>query len=315
MTSLNEHAWRKFEEAAEQWERLGIAVDRSACGAKLIDAGVHASGGLAAGLAIAEIGMAGLGTSSLAPDLNGARSGLSVATMSDHPLEACYLGQAAHWPVKIGAFHAMGSGPACLLNPDLNVGRAFGFEEKSDCAVLVLESAALPGDEICRALADLLRVRPARLAIITAPTASLAGSAQIAARSVETGLHKLHHLGFDLRCATSAVAYCPLAVPAGDDLTALGRTNDAIIYGSRFWLFTRGISDEALERWAARLPSETSPIYGEPFLRILQTAGEFYNIDPGLFAPAEATLANLESGRSFHAGGVDLMRLEAALKG
>ncbi len=315
MNSLNERAWQKLEEALADAGRLGIAAEERPCGARAVDAGVSAPGGIAAGLAMAEIGMAGLGRASLEMGRAGENTWTWVAVQSDTPLEACYLSQAAHWPVNLANYRAMGSGPGCLLNRSLDPGSPFGYEEKAGQAVLVLEAPALPDDAACRALAAACDVVPERLAVIAAPTASLAGSAQIAARSAETGLHKLHQLGFDLRKVASAVGRCPLAAPTGSDMAALGRTNDMMIYASQVWLAVRGVSDDALEDWANRLPARTSPQYGEPFLSILKRAGDFYRIDPGLFAPAEVTLVNLGSGRSFHAGGVDLARLEELVRG
>ena len=40
-----------------------------------------------------------------------ASSGLSVEVSTDHPLEACIGSQYAGWPVSVGKYFAMGSGP------------------------------------------------------------------------------------------------------------------------------------------------------------------------------------------------------------
>ena len=69
--------------------------------------------------------------------------------------------------------------------------------------------------------------------LLVAPTASLAGGVQVVARSVETALHKLSELGFDLGRVVSAHGTAPLPPVAEDDLAAIGRTNDAILYGAR----------------------------------------------------------------------------------
>lgn len=315
MTSLNERAWRRLERALDEKDRLWISVRVLDCGTWLVDAGVHAAGGMEAGLAMAEIGMADLGTARL--EL-GALNGVPwpwVAVHSDAPLQACFLSQAAHWPVQVGDFRAMGSGPACLLNKGLDPGKPFGFEEKSDRAVLVLETRQLPDEAVCRSLAEACGVKPDKLALLVAPTSSLAGSAQIAARSVETGLHKLHTLGFDLRQAASGMGRCPVAAPTGDDIASLGLTNDMVMFASQVWLALRGVSDPALAETAAKLPAATSPSYGPPFIEALKKAGGFYELDPGLFAPAEVTLVNLGSGKTFHAGAVDAARLAVVLKG
>ncbi len=315
MTSLNERAWQCLERAIGDQGKLNISVRVLDCGTWLVDAGVNTSGGLEAGLAMAEIGMANLGTAQIElATLNGI-SWPWVVIASDHPLEACFLSQAAHWPVQVGGFRAMGSGPACLLNQVLGPGKPFGFNEKSDRAVLVLETRQLPDEKVCISLAETCGVKPDKLAVMVAPTSSLTGSTQIAARSVETGLHKLRTLGFDLRMAANGAGSCPIATPTGDDFTALGRTNDLVMLACQVWLAIKGAPDITLSDLVMQLPAATSPSYGPPFLEALKKAGGFYELDPGLFAPAEATLVNLDSGRTFHAGAVDTDRLARILKG
>jgi len=313
MTSLNKRAWDEFERAAAAAGALGLHVQTLPGGTRLLDAGVAAPGGLEAGLAMARIGTCGLAALSVELAAVEGRPWPWVIVRSDRPLEACFLSQAANWPVEIGGWRAMGSGPACLLNRDLGVGKDFDYGESADCAVLALETGALPDDPACRALAEKCGVRPERLALVAAPTSSLAGSAQIAARSLETGLHKLHQTGFDLRKVVSGMGRCPAAAPTGDDTRSLGRTNDMMLFGSQVWLALRAASDAELADLAKRLPAATSPSYGEPFLQTLKKAGGFYAIDPGLFAPAEATLTSLESGAVVHAGGIDRERLAQAL--
>ena len=315
MRSLNEYAWQRLEKSIEEKDRLNISVRLLESGTLLVDAGVDAIGGLEAGLAMAEIGMAALGTAQLElATLNGIPWPWALVR-SDHPLEACFLSQAAHWSIQMSGFRAMGSGPACLLNMALDPGKHFGFEEKSDCAVLVLETRQLPDDSVCCSLAESCGVRPGRLALLVAPTSSLSGSTQIASRSVETGLHKLHTLNFDLRLVTAGIGRCPVAAPAGEDFAALGRTNDLVMAACQVWLSIKGSSDAALADMALKLPSATSPNYGPPFIEALKKAGGFYELDPGLFAPAEATLINLENGGIFHAGNVDTDQLARILKG
>jgi methenyltetrahydromethanopterin cyclohydrolase len=315
MTSLNERAWQRLERVIEEQASLSVSVRVMECGTWLVDAGVNATGGLEAGLAIAEVGMANMGVAQFELAALNGNPWPWVIVHSDRPLEACFLSQAAHWPVGIGGFRAMGSGPACLLNKELDPGARFGFEERSECAVLVLETRQLPDEAACRSLAETCRVQPDKLALLVAPTSSLAGSSQIAARSVETGLHKLQVLGFDLHMAASGMGRCPIAAPTGDDFASLGLTNDLVLSACQVWLSLRGISDAVLADVAAKLPSATSPSYGSPFIEALTRAGGFYELDPGLFAPAEATLVNLDSGKTFHAGMVDTDRLARILKG
>ena len=315
MMKLNERAWQFLQAHKDKTEELGIFLSEATCGTQLFDCGVHAPGGLGAGWLMAAVGMSGLGTVTLEMSPASGQPWTWFLVQSDHPLEACYLSQAAHWAVMEVGYHAMGSGPACLLNRELQVGAEFGQVEESTHAVLVLEAPALPGEAVCRSLAAACRVDPANLAVLVAPTASLAGSAQIASRAVETALHKLHHSGFDLRRVASASGRCPLAPPAASDLLALGRTNDMVFLASSVCLFLRVAPDEVLARLVEQLPASRSPAYGKPFLQVLKDAGGFYQVDPGLFAPAEVTLVSLSSGASFHAGALDEARLAQLFRG
>jgi methenyltetrahydromethanopterin cyclohydrolase len=64
------------------------------------------------------------------------------------------------------------------------------------------------------------------------------------------------------------------------------------------------------------VPASASRDYGEPFGNVLEQADwDFYKIDPLLFSPAEVRLVSVASGRSFHAGGVDMGVLERSFRG
>ena len=82
-------------------------------------------------------------------------------------------------------------------------------------------------------IAEKCGVAPDWLTLLVARTASIAGTVQIVARSVETAMHKLHVLGFDLHANRAAIGNAPLPPVANDDLIAIGWTNDAILYGGK----------------------------------------------------------------------------------
>ena len=123
-------------------------------------------------------------------------------------------------------------------------------------------------------------------------------------------MHKAHELGFALADIVDGHAAAALPAPSPDAGVAMGRTNDAILYGGRVHLKVRG-SDEAARDLAQRLPSSTSRDYGRSFGDIFRDYEyDFYKIDPALFAPAEVWVSNLDSGRTWHGGGLnmDLLR-------
>jgi len=322
MISLNRRAAQIVQGMMADAEALGLSVHRLANGTTVIDAGIAAPGSLLAGQRFAEACLGGLGRVDMVrldfrPEPGRPFWLPGVAVTVSWPGVACLVSQGAGWRVSCGGWRAMGSGPARSLSAEDSLGARLaylGYREEADTAVLLLEGRSLPGADAATQLAEACHVDPEKLYLLIAPTASLVGSVQIAARVVETALHKLMELGFDLRQVLESFGVCPLAPVAGDDLTAMGRTNEAVLYGGQAFLAVRA-ADEELERLVPLVPSSASRDYGVPFLELYRRYGSFYDIDPLLFSPAEVTVNNLASGRVFRAGGVDAGLLERALLG
>jgi methenyltetrahydromethanopterin cyclohydrolase len=197
----------------------------------------------------------------------------------------------------------MGSGPArSLARVERELYERIGYAEAGESAVLVLEGRVLPDERVAQFVAGKCGIPSKGLRLLIAPTASIAGCVQVAARSVETGLHKMLELGFDVRAVRSGAGVCPLAPVAKNDLRAIGWTNDCILYGTRAY-FAVHADDAEIEAMVERLPAASSPDYGTPFYEIFKRAGnDFYKIDRMLFSPAEVVVNNLASGRVFRAG-------------
>src|SRR6185503_14629233 len=95
------------------------------------------------------------------------------------------------------------------------------------------EGRTLPNDAVAEWVARKAGIAPSALTFAIAPTASLAGGVQIVARVVESGLHKMDTIGFDVKRVVSATGTAPLAPTARNDMRAIGRTNDCILYGGQ----------------------------------------------------------------------------------
>jgi methenyltetrahydromethanopterin cyclohydrolase len=311
---MNEAAGEIADTMADQPELLRVNSYRLAGGARVIDAGVNAPGGIEAGIALAEICMGGLGNVSCTPVQIGQQSYPGLTVWTDHPAVACMASQYAGWAISVGKYFAMGSGPLrAHARVERELFEKLSYEEEADEGVLVLETRTLPTDEVVAWVAEKARLQPVQLTFVVAPTASLAGGVQIAARIVETGLHKIETLGFDVRRVISAMGTAPLPPVAKNDLRAIGRTNDCILYGGQA-RYTIEAPDAELEKLAQQVPASASRDYGTPFYDIFQRyGGDFYKIDPLLFSPAEVWLTSTESGRTFHAGHLNPEVLEASL--
>ena len=315
--ALNDRAWAIAERMVHRSVELGIATQTLASGARVIDAGIAAPGGLGAGLGLAELCMGGLGSISFTSLLIGGETYPGVVVWTDHPAVSCMASQYAGWAIQVEKYFAMGSGP---LRAHARVERELfaklGYAERAERGVLVLEGREPPTDDVARWVAGKAGLEPSGLTFAIAPTASLAGGVQVVARVLETGLHKMETLGFDVGRVASGIGTAPLPPVAKNDLRAIGRTNDCVLYGGQARYTVRDTEDAELEQLATALPASASGDYGTPFYDIFKRyGGDFYKIDPLLFSPAEVWLTSATSGRTFHGGRVNPEVLGASLYG
>jgi len=313
---MNERAWALVDEAVARARQLRIDVQTLPGGARVVDAGVHAAGGLGAGRLLAQLCMGGLGHIDFVPLTVGDEPLSGVQVWTDHPAEACMASQYAGWAIDPAGFFAMGSGPLrARARVEKELFGKLGYAEDAARGVLVLEGRTLPTDDVAAWVAKKGGLAPEAITLAIAPTASVAGGVQIAARIIETGLHKMETLKFDVTRVHSAIGTAPIPPVAKSDIRAIGRTNDCILYGGRARYVVRA-PDETLADLAERLPSSASKDYGTPFHDIFKRYdNDFYKIDPMLFSPAEVWITSAITGRTFHAGRLNPQVLGASLYG
>ena len=314
--SMNARAAVLVDRLTSAADELKLTVSRGELGETVIDAGARARGSIAAGLQIGEICMGGLGTAQLAASNATPRWPWTLEVRSSNPVIACLASQYAGWGLSHGegkdAFFALASGPARVLARREPLFAELAYTDSADRTTLVLESARPPPTPVVAKVAQDCRLAPDRLTFIYAPTQSFAGNVQIVARVLEVALHKAHELKFPIDRIAEGMGAAPLSPPHPDLVTAMGRTNDAIIYAGRAHLFVTGPADDA-RALAGQLPSTTSRDYGEPFAEIFKRfKGDFYAIDPMLFSPAEVIVTAIETGESFHGGRINLDLLDVS---
>lgn len=315
--SLNHSAQLLVERFMIDADALRVTVARMENGVQLIDAGIDTPGGLEAGRRVAEICMAGLGSVSLTTGGAFQRWPLSVHVHTSHPVASCLGSQYAGWSLSHGegksAFHALGSGPGRSLAVKEPLFKELGYQDKSSQTCLILEVDKIPPLELTeKIIKDCQLASATDLTLILTPTRSLAGTLQVVARVLEVALHKVHELKFPLEDLVDGAGSAPVPPPAADFIQAMGRTNDAILFGGKVQLYVNG-SDEDAHDLAERLPSSRSRDYGRPFAEIFKDYDyDFFQIDPMLFSPAEVVVTALKSGNSFHAGCLDQELLEVS---
>ena len=296
--TLNERAQRQADFLAMNAANLRVAVQPSGVGAKIIDCGINVPGGLQAGLGMARVCLAGQAEVTMVPGEVAGVASPVIQVSTDNPILACMASQYAGRPIQLEKYFAMGSGPFRAAWGGEELFNDIPGQETPPVAVAVLETNKLPTDAVVNHIAENVKLPANKITLLAAPASSMAGNIQVVARSLETALHKLHELKFDLGQILSGFGSAPLPPVGKDDLNAIGRTNDAILYGGRVVLWVNG-DDDAIIETGPKVPAGASPDYGEPFAAIFERYNQnFYEIDPLLFSPAEVVFHNLKSGKS-----------------
>lgn len=304
---LNQLALNVARSIQEHAERLKVHVTQTAL-ATIIDCGVNTPGSLEVGLLLARVCLADLARVEVVPyrannlDL----PGIQVST--DSPVLACLASQYAGWQVSVGKYFAMGSGPMRAAAGREELFHEIAGKETTHLPVGVLESRRLPSADVIESIQSKFADPIDQLTLLIAPTSSLAGTIQVVARSVETAMHKLHTLKFNVNQVVAGYGVAPLPPVAKDELQAVGRTNDAILYGAMVNLWV-DCDDGEIERMGSQVPSSSSHDYGELFHDLFLRYGDFYKIDPMLFSPAKVTFNNIRTGRTWSYGSINAQLL------
>lgn len=273
------------------------------------------------GKLVGEICMGGLGTVEFSHYNLDGHFIPSVTVYTSEPLISCIASQLAGWNVKLKKevekngqmkkkviFQSLGSGPARAKSKVEKIFNEIDYIDNSDCAVIVFETPKLPNEEVMNIVAEKCSVDINKTYAVCAPTACLTGSIQVAARIVETGVHKLHEIKFPIELIRNGYGTTTIAPIAKDDLGAMGRTNDSISAGGMtyYTIDVEKEKEEELFELIKKGPANTSSSYGKPFIETFKEANyNFYDIDPGLFAPATYTLTNIKTGKSLTVGKVN----------
>ncbi len=311
MVSVNLEAKKTVDQMIEKAEELSIAISKLENGSTVIDCGVNVSGSFKAGELYTKICLGGLAEVgiSIPGDLSESFAVPSVKIKTDFPSISTLGAQKAGWSVSVGDFFALGSGPArALALKPAETYEEIGYKDYADIAILTLESDQLPGADVADSIASDCGVLPENVYLLVAPTSSLVGSIQIAGRVVENGTYKmLEFLKFDVNKVKHAAGIAPIAPVDPDGLKAMGKTNDAVLFGGRTYYYIESEEGDDIKSIAEQLPSSSSEGYGKPFYEVFKEAEfDFYKIDKGMFAPAEVVINDLRTGEMFRAGAVNV---------
>ena len=246
--------------------------------------------------------MGGLGSVTLQTDDRFAGWTDAVAVTSASPVLSCLASQYAGWALSHEKFFSLGSGPARALAQREDLFNELAYVDSATSTCIVLETDKVPPLQVIEKIVRDTKITAEHLVVILTPTSSITGVVQIVGRVLEVALHKAHTLHFPLENIVSGSGLAVLPPVAKDFMTAMGRTNDAILFGGDVHLQVRG-DDAAAAKLAADLPSSASKDYGKTFAEVFKFYDmDFYKIDPMLFSPAKVTVTNIDTGNVFEGG-------------
>ncbi len=310
MVSVNLEAKKVVDEMIAKADEYHIEVSTLDNGATILDCGVNASGSFKAGELYTKVCLGGLAEVgiSIPADFSENFALPCVKVKTAFPSISTLGAQKAGWSVSVGDFFALGSGPARALSlKPAETYEEIDYKDDADLAILTLEADVLPGEDVAQYVADECGVDVSNVFLLVAPTSSLVGSIQIAGRVVENGTYKmLEAIKFDVKKVVHAAGIAPIAPVDSDGLKAMGKTNDAVLFGGRTFYYVESEEGDDIEAVAKQLPSSAADGYGKPFFDVFKEAEfDFYKIDKGMFAPAEVVINDLTTGKLYKEGFVN----------
>ena len=219
-----------------------------------------------------------------------ARACTSAPTIPRSPASAS---QYAGWAIKPEGYFAMGSGPLRAIarvetplfdTPRLRRSRPTGR------GVLVLETRTLPDAAVADWIAREVRRRRRPPDAARGPDRDAARPASRSRRaSSRPRFTSSTSWASTWRRSLTGFGTAPLAPVAKNDMRAIGRTNDCVLYGGTRAPDASTPTTRSSRPLAPQIPSSASRDYGTPFYDLFKRyEWDFYKVDPHLFSPAQS---------------------------
>lgn len=309
MISVNEKAVKLAEMLVQDPEAYRVKVHRI-CGAYVIDAGVEAPGGWEAARLVTELLFGNMNKVSFGtfPEQIGGAYYKSVEVYSDHVVLQQAGCNISGWELRPGKYAPVLAGPGRTLarKPGDWLEKYSDYSDKYSKAVLTVEKGTMTSEEEVQDLIDAVGIDPENLYIIVAASGSTVCSVEVSARILEQTLHRLLEEGFNLDNIVDATGFCVIPPVVKDDLIAMGRLNDVLLYGGQS-TYTVDCEDEEIERVINKITSDKCSEAGRMFQEIYEEHGcDFYQVPSELYSPARVLMINQRTGHVFHAGKFNL---------
>ncbi|MCJ7823624.1 MAG: hypothetical protein MUP44_01860, partial [Anaerolineales bacterium] len=253
--SLNQAAMQIIGPILDDPQRYGALMIKTPKGATILDMGLEALGSWLGAKMYVEAAHGGMA------DVTFGRmqiKDLEVATvelMIDDPMLSVVSCEAGAWKLGDGDFVPVGSGPARAKARAEPWATRIEYEDPSDYVLLQMQINRLPEEAVLEFVADACKIPLSNLTVMVAPSASLVGSVQVASRAFEQCIIGLgRNTDFDIKTIKHGYGRAPIAPVIKDEVKAMGRINDALVYGGIGGMWLDHPDDDEMRRTAEALP-------------------------------------------------------------
>lgn len=212
------------------------------------------------------------------------------------------------WELKPGKFAPVLAGPGRLISRKDNdwFKKYSDYSDKYHKAILTAEMSRIPSENEVIDLIEASGVEAKDVYILVASSGSIACSVEVSARIIEQSLHRLKEEGFNLKNIIEAHGFCVIPPVVKDDLLAMGRLNDCLIYGGQC-TFTVDCEDIEISSIINKITSDKCKSYGAMFKDIYEENGcDFYKVPMEMYSPAKVVIINQKTGKIFKSGKINV---------
>jgi methenyltetrahydromethanopterin cyclohydrolase len=311
--SLNEAAMEIISPILDDPARYGARITRSTEGATLVDLGLEAPGSWLAAKMWVEAAHGGMAEFTYGRMRIREMEVPTAEVIIDDPMLSVIACESGAWKLGEGEFVPVGSGPARAKARADRFAKRVEYHDPSPNVVLQLQMNRMPSDETLTFVADACGIPVSGLVAMVAPSASLVGGVQVASRSFEQAIISLgRNTSFDISTILYGYGRAPIPPVIKDEVLAMGRINDALVYGGSSGLWLSHPDDEEVRQTALSMTfsARAGDDYGKGYAEIYDTYGRsLFNIPPQLDSPAHVTMTNVRTGTVTAAGRIDEDRL------
>lgn len=317
--SLNDMAAQIVEEQIlPHAEELNVEVIKLKNGATVIDMGIHAKGGWKAGKLYTDVCLGGMGELVYQSMYIGKHIVPTAVIEVDRPAITQMCAHIAGLYLPYRGYHQPVAGPIRSITSTDHWSDCVAYRDtEAKKAVGCLQITTLPDEELAQKIADAVGKDPSDLYLLASRTSTIVGAVQIIARNIEQAFATIaDHPDFPIECIVQAVGYSPIATIEDDEIIAMGRVNDCLIYGAESTLYC-DCEDSLIEQMLEKLPlCKNESVYGIPFEEMFREAGcDWAHVPRDYDAPCKVNFINVRTNHFYSAGMIHYGVLERDFMG